>query len=318
MVSLERLSRYLTPLIPAKPQALRFAGVAALLIMLFWFIDVGEAIAQLKQTDWRWLIPAFIVIQLQIVLSAIRWKVTLGRLGQSITAKRAIGEYFLATVVNLSLPGGVGGDAARAYRNRQPEALSVSVHGVLIERLAGQVALLLVSISGWLLWPLLMQGSLPAFALRTFVGTLLLVLLISVSLWVVVRYAPDKITRSVVDFGPALHAAWISDRQWIVQGVLSLGIVCTYLLVFLFSSYAVQAPLTVFATITIVPLVLLSMLIPLSIGGWGIREAAAAVLWPFVGLSSEAGIATSVVYALVSLFACLPGTLLIVSGKRLD
>ena len=115
------------------------------------------------------------------------------------------------------------------------------------------------------------------------------------------------------DFGPAMRVAWWSDGQWIVQGVLSLAVVATYILVFLFSSFAVQAPLPVAALLTIVPLVLLSMMIPLSIGGWGIREAAAAVLWPFAALSAESGIATSVVYALVSMLGCLPGLVLLFS-----
>lgn len=316
MISLSRLSGYFKPLSLMSPRALRVAGVIALLILLVWFVDIGEAITQFRQTDWRWLIPGFIVIQVQVVLSAMRWKLTLNRLGQAITGKRAIAEYYLATVVNLSLPGGITGDAARVYRNRRPEALSVSVHGVMIERLAGQVALLLVSIAGWLTWPLLMRGSLPVFGLRILLSTLLIILIIALTLWLVIRFAPDKITKSVIEFGPALHAAWFSDRQWIMQGVLSICIVLTYLLAFLFSSYAVQAPLTISATITIVPLVLMSMLIPLSIGGWGIREAAAAVLWPLVGLSSEAGIATSVVYALISLFACLPGLLLVLAGRH--
>lgn len=281
-----------------------------------WFIDVGKAVALLKQTDWRWLIPAFVVVQVQVVLSALRWQITANRLGQSLTIGRAIAEYYLATVANLSLPGGVTGDAARVYRNRQPLALSVSVHSVLIERLAGQIALLVVSIVGWLLWPVLMQGGVPEFGLRILGTAVASLVLIALFIGLIIRFAPDWITRSVVDFGPALYTTWCSDRQWIVQSVLSLAIVMTYLLVFLFSSYAVQVPLSFSAMITIVPLVLLSMVIPLSIGGWGIREAAAAIVWPLAGLSSEAGIATSVVYALISLFACLPGLLLLTVKPR--
>ena len=224
--------------------------------------------------------------------------------------RRAIFEYYLATVANLSLPGGVAGDAARIYRNRRPDALSVSIRGVVLERVAGQLALLLIVIIGWLLWPMLMPGSIPEFSVRILTISGLLLVLISAACVLIIRFAPDRITRPVREFGPALYAVWWSDRQWIVQSVLSVVIVFTYLLVFLLCSYAVQAPLPRSAVVTIVPLVLLSMLVPVSIGGWGIREAAAALLWPVAGLSAEAGIATSVVYALVSLLGCLPGLLL--------
>jgi len=284
-------------------------------LLVAWFVDISAAISQLKQTDWRWLVPACLLVQVQVVLSALRWKITANRLGQSLNTGRAISEYYLATVANLSLPGGITGDAARVYRNRQPQELSVSVHSVMIERLTGQIALLLVSIVGWLLWPVLMHGGVPEFGLRVLVITFALMLLIILSIVLIIRFAPDWITRTVVDFGPALHIVLLADRQWIVQSVLSLSVVISYMLVFLFSSYAVQVPLTLPAVLTIVPLVLLSMAIPLSIGGWGIREAAAAVLWPLAGMSSEAGIATSIVYALVSLFACLPGLLLLLRNN---
>ncbi|MFK7993815.1 MAG: lysylphosphatidylglycerol synthase transmembrane domain-containing protein [Granulosicoccus sp.] len=309
MASRNPLFRFFDALSPTVVRILRIFAAAGLLFLVAWFVDITEAVNQLKQTDWRWLVPACILVQFQVVLSAVRWKITANRLGQPLTARRAISEYYLATFANLSLPGGITGDAARVYRNRQPRALDISVHSVMIERLAGQIALLVVSIVGWMAWPVIMQGGVPEFGGRVLGVALVLILLVVLSIILIIRFAPDWMTRFVVNFGPALYCAWLADRQWIVQSVLSLAIVLTYVLVFLLSSYAVQVPLPLTAMVTIVPLVLLSMVIPLSIGGWGIREASAAVLWPLAGLSSEAGIATSVVYALVSLIACLPGLL---------
>lgn len=292
---------------------LRFFAAIVLLLLVAWFIDLGEAVAQLQRTDWRWLLPAFAIVQLQIILSAVRWKITAGRLGQYLTFGRAVSEYYLATFANLSLPGGVTGDAARVYRNRQTPVLSIAVHAVMLERLAGQVALLIVGLIGWVLWPFLMQGEVPALGTTVVVTTVALAGVVVLLVAGFVRWAPERITRAVKQLGPAMYVAWWSDRQWLAQGVLSLAVVATYMLVFLFSSYAVQAPLPVAALLTIVPLVLLSMMIPLSIGGWGIREAAAAVLWPFAALTAEAGIATSIVYALVSMLGCLPGLVLLFS-----
>lgn len=292
-----------------------FAAVV-LLLLLAWFIDLGEAIAQLRQTQWRWLLPAFAIVQLQIVLSAIRWKITAARLGQQLTFGRAVSEYYLATFANLSLPGGISGDAARVYRNRQAPVVSIAVHGVLLERLSGQLALLVTGLMGWILWPVLMHGEVPALGSTVLLSAAALLGIVALLVAAIFRWAPARISKAVKQLGPAMRAAWWSDRQWIVQGTLSLSVTATYMLVFLFSSYAVQAPLPVAALLTLVPLVLLSMMIPLSIGGWGIREAAAAVLWPFAALTAESGIATSIVYALVSMLGCLPG-LILMFGLRL-
>ena len=291
---------------------MRMLKALAALVVLFliaWFVDLGDAFDQLKKTQWIWLLPALALVQIQIVLSAMRWRLTANRLGQQLSTPRAVSEYYLATFANLSLPGGITGDAARVYRNRQQGALSLSVHSVMIERLAGQLAFLVVCILGWLLWPVLMHADLPLMSTYILVIPLLVLAVAGGVFYLLVRWAPDWVTRKVLDFGPSLYAAWWSDRQWVVQGGLSLAIVMTYIGVFCLSAVAVQSPLPLAAAVTIVPLVLLSMLVPLSIGGWGIREASAAVLWPVVGLSSEAGIATSVVYALISLAGCLPGLL---------
>lgn len=286
---------------------LRFSGAVGLLLLIAINVDIDHIVAQLSQTQSGWIVVAVMLVQLQIMLSALRWRITASRLGHVMSLKHAIVEYYLATFANLTLPGGVAGDAARVYRNRHTSGLGTAAHGVVLERLAGQAALFVVTIVGWLLWPILMHASVSASGLWVLTIALLVFVLGVVLVFLIVKYAPDRITRFLTDFGPSVRRVWCADRQWIVQSFLSLSIVVTYLLVFLVSSYAIQQPLSAAAVIAIVPVVLLSMLIPLSIGGWGIREAAAATLWPLAGLSSESGVATSVVYALVSLIGCLPG-----------
>jgi hypothetical protein len=49
------------------------------------------------------------------------------------------------------------------------------------------------------------------------------------------------------------------------------------------------------------------MLMPLSVGGWGWREAAAAALFPLAEASAGAGVAAGLAYGAVLLVASLPG-----------
>ena len=60
----------------------------------------------------------------------------------------------------------------------------------------------------------------------------------------------------------------------------------------------------------LVPLVapvLMAMLIPITVAGWGVREGAAAALWGLVGLTPEDGVAISVAYGLLVLVSSAPG-----------
>ncbi|HRM70851.1 MAG TPA: lysylphosphatidylglycerol synthase domain-containing protein, partial [Thauera phenylacetica] len=59
----------------------------------------------------------------------------------------------------------------------------------------------------------------------------------------------------------------------------------------------------------LVPWVLLAMAIPLSVAGWGVREAAAALVWQAAGLEAAEGVAASVSYGVVVLLSTLPGAL---------
>lgn len=290
---------------------LRLSLTALLLLILAWFIDVPETLRQLRHTQWRWMLIALIVVQIQIVLSSLRWRMTAIRLGQALSQRRAIAEYYLATVTNLSLPGGITGDAVRVFRNQQSTTLGNSLQAVMLERLAGQLAFLLIAAVGWIIWQVLFPGTIatPSWQMLAVGFSILSAFFLGSRL--IIRFAPKRLVLAIRAFRAAINTAWVQDRQWIAQGLISLVIAATYLIVFWCCSHAIQSPLSVIQSVTIVPLVLLSMLIPLSVGGWGIRESAAAVLWPVVSLTAEAGIATSVLYAIVSLLGCLPGLLLL-------
>jgi hypothetical protein len=54
-------------------------------------------------------------------------------------------------------------------------------------------------------------------------------------------------------------------------------------------------------------LVLLAMGHPINIAGWGPREGAAAWVFGAAGLTAAQGVATSVVYGVMTLVAVLPG-----------
>ena len=58
-------------------------------------------------------------------------------------------------------------------------------------------------------------------------------------------------------------------------------------------------------------MILFAMVLPLSISGWGLREGAAAALFPLAGLSASAGLAASVAFGLTFLAITLPGLILV-------
>lgn len=284
---------------------------------MLWLIDWPQAASYLASANALWLVLAVLVVQVQVFLSAWRWQVTAVRLGQQLSVPRAVGEYYLATAANLSLPGGVTGDAVRIARNRSEAGWGLAAHGVMLERFSGQLALFFVALLGWLFWPLAVQSDAPVGAGRVLLAFLLLMVVICSALALLARFATGAVSRFIRGFKPAFYAVWMTDGQWRIQGSLSLLVVSTYLAVFAISAQAIGQPIPLLALLSLVPLVLLSMVLPVSVGGWGVREAVAGALWPLAGLSTEAGIATSIIYGLVSMLGVIPGVLVLMIKRRL-
>jgi Uncharacterised protein family (UPF0104). len=88
---------------------------------------------------------------------------------------------------------------------------------------------------------------------------------------------------------------------------LSLTTATMNVLAFVASAWAIRAEIDLLASFFVIPIVLLSMLVPLAIGGWGVREALAAALFPFAAASATQGLAASVAFGLVFILASAPG-----------
>ena len=94
---------------------------------------------------------------------------------------------------------------------------------------------------------------------------------------------------------------------WWRQLVYSLATTKLNITAFLISAWSLGADVSVAEALVLVPLVLLTMLIPVTVSGWGVREGAAAALFPLVGALPSEGLATSVAFGLVFLASSLPG-----------
>ena len=64
-----------------------------------------------------------------------------------------------------------------------------------------------------------------------------------------------------------------------------------------------------FYCFALMPPIMLITTIPLTIGGWGVRENAMIIGFGLIGISSDAALALSVLLGLVGLFTTLPGGL---------
>ncbi|MEX0451354.1 lysylphosphatidylglycerol synthase transmembrane domain-containing protein [Spiribacter sp. 218] len=266
----------------------------------------GEAVlARLLAAQPTWLALALAITVAQTLLSAWRWRYTARRLDLPLGGADAVGEYYLGNLVNQLLPGGVLGDANRAWRHgRTASGLSPAFQAVVIERVSGQLAMLGAVMIALIHWP----AEPPDWRHYAGAGTGLL-LVLATGGWLGRVHRPDDQPACLARWRHAVGQALLQRRVLGVQLATSALVVASYVAVYACCLLAIgiEAPASVW--LPLIPLILLAMLIPLTVGGWGLREGAAAAIWPLAGLSAEQGISGAVVYGLVCLIGSTPGLL---------
>ncbi len=292
---------------------------ATTLLVLLWRVAGGEDARQsLLSAHVGWLAAAVALLTGQTVLSAIRWKVTAARLGIHLGIGHAMREYYLAQAINVSVPGGVVGDAGRAVRSRRAAGLLAAGQAVLFERLAGQAGLFVVTAiafvatlawPGGVDWPAWLAAPVALFVVA---GLCLPVLLGAAS------RTQGRLGQRLDGVRQAMMISLFAKPVLVPQIALSLATTACNLAAFACCAIAVGQGLGPVAIAAFGPLILLTMLVPVTISGWGLREGAAAVLFPLAGGTAGGGLAASIAFGLMLIVASLPGALAVLGRRRAD
>jgi len=282
-------------------------GRLAVSVGLLWAVsrrvDVGGVLARLAELAPGWVALGLAVSVAQVGVLAWRWRYTARRLGMELPLRAAMGEYYLGILLNQLLPGGVAGDVGRAWRHARAEAQAgPAIRAVILERASAQLVMTVtaaVSVAA-LPWA---PGSVRAGAAAAAVA-----LSAAAVAWLARAPDPDSaLGRFQVDARRALLARDAVAPQ-LVSALLVVG---SSVVVFLVAARAIGTHAPLATLLPLVAPVLMTMLVPVTIAGWGIREVAATVLWGLAGLTPEEGAAVSVAYGLLVLVSSAPGLLVL-------
>lgn len=288
---------------------LRAAVSIGLLAGLAWWLDLGPVVSRLAQMRFGWVLLAVAISVVQVAVLAWRWRFTAGCLGVDLSYTAAWREYYLSIFLNQVMPGGVVGDVSRAWRQarvqtRQREPAGPAVRAVIFERLSAQAVMTAVALVSLLALPVIVnRGSrLVLFG----AGAVAVVIVIAMVVWMRRQSSAQSLVGQVL---ADLDAAHLSGPVFAAQLVSAAIVVGTYLATYLTAARAVGMDTPLPVLLPLVAPVLMSMLIPVTVAGWGLREGAAAVLWGAVGLTAADGVLVSVAYGLLVLIGSLPGAL---------
>ncbi len=261
---------------------LRVAATVLLMALLWrWLPRDAFSDAQLTSasTATAWLVAAALLLALALAMSALRWWEAANTLGLWVSKRRVLWATLAGQFVSNFLPSTIGGDVLRV--NRLGRAVG-DRHGafasVIIERLTGWTVLPTLMAIGLVLMPSQL-GRVEGVALAVIGAGVAAVL--GVILFLAEHpKGLGRITRGTVvrDALGAVHDGLVAYRKNFAAALalFSLGLVFALLQVAAVACVgaAFGVRLSPFVWLAVVPAVLAAQVLPVTIGGLGVREAA--------------------------------------------
>lgn len=302
----------------------RLGVSAALLYFVLRSIDLTAFRERVTSMNPAWLALALIVYAAQQMIGVWRWDRLLRAQHIEVERKKLTESIWVSMFFNNFLPSNIGGDVVRITDTaREAGSKTLATTVVLVDRALGLTALLLVAAVGafvlWLsgiyvpgsrwLWLAsigLVVAAIFVIAMPDFVGHLLAPLRALKRPWVTER--AQRLEEAVMRFGKARRGVAGAFGGAIV---VQLAIVAFYLL----TAKGLSVPLPLLLGAVLIPVSLAVQMAPISINGFGVREAVFAFFFRRFGLPPDAAVALSLVSTGMVMGLSLVGGLLFVKRR---
>jgi uncharacterized protein (TIRG00374 family) len=295
---------------------LKLSISAGLLAMLFRQTDVSAVTARLRQVEPGWIALALVAQTALLLVSGWRWRRLLVTQDVHASTWQLTISCLVANFFNNFLPSNIGGDFVRiADTARLTGSRTVATAVVLLDRVLGLIALFAVAACG----SLMLRHALPG------TGYLWILLVLGAVAATVVVSNPALVPRLLQPL-TRVRKDWVTERLGRIEDMLArvgsdrgrlaqafIGALTVQVLVVVFYlcvAWGLHIDLPLRDALVIVPVSLVIQLAPVSINGFGVREAVFSYLFKRLGHPVDAGLALSIAGAALLIVASLPGGLI--------
>src|ERR1700690_1085348 len=293
---------------------------AALLYLALRKANFSDLASRIDIASLGWIGLAIVATFLQIFVGVQRWRAIGAECGAPLTTRQAMRFNLIGTFFNQTLPSSIGGDAVRLWLvARGGAGWRAATYSIFVDRAIGLIALAIIIVAS-LPWSyslirdpdgrsalllvdfaalasgagFLVLGVLPFPWLKRWWGTHHL-------------YACSVIANRVI-FSRA-HGPAIAVLSLLVH---VLAVVIAWCVV-----QSIAAPVAFGQIFQLVPPVMLITMLPISIAGWGVREATLGLAFGYAGLMTNEGINISLLYGAVSfIVGAFGGLVWILSAEK--
>ncbi len=271
------------------------AGVLAALLLLLPWNEIRSAVTRMPLLTWSAVSGGFLVGH---SLGVVKWRMLLNAGRSNLALLEAVRCYAAGLFANLCLPSIVGGDVLRATLAARATGRSeAAVLGGIADRMIDLLALGRLLIAGGLIAGL----ALPAPGARALSAILILAatsagVLIAVAVRRPLRSWPQRIRRPIGRSLVALRRLGRARGTAITAFSVSLLMQGGFVLLnaWIGRSIGISVPLSIWFLVW--PLAKLAGLLPVSLGGLGVRDATLGGLLVLAGVPLATGVVASLIW----------------------
>ncbi len=285
-----------------------------LLYVLLARTDLSRLWTHMRSASPAWLVFALVLYLLMILLSGWRWRLLLSAQHIAVPFRRLVNSYLVATFFNNFLPSNIGGDVIRITDTAaQAGSKTLATTIVLMDRGLGLLGLLAIAALGSSVASTI-GGKPPVLA-----SMLWLALVGGLAVAAAAVLLPGGVARLLSPLR-LIHQEWVGERIGRLTGALTrfrnapgalvtclLGAVLVQAVLVAFYVAIVRSmdiPVSAWHLAVIVPISFVVQMAPVSLNGFGVREATFTYYFSRIGLPIESALVVSFMGAgLIILFS---------------
>src|ERR1700686_3659938 len=283
----------------------------ALLYLALRKVNLTELASRINNlASLGWIVVAIAVTFLQIFVGVLRWREISAECGAPLGLRQAMRFNLIGTFFNQTLPSSIGGDAVRLWVGaRSGGGWRAATCSLFVDRAIGLIALAIIIVAS-LPWSYNLISDPNGRSALLFVD--FAALAGGVGFLVLGRLPWPWLKRW---WGTHhLHACSVIANRVIFSrkhgpgiGVLSLLVHILAVVIAWCVVQSIGAPVVFGQLFQLVPPVMLIPMLPISIAGWGVREATMGLAFGYAGLMANEGVNMSLLFGAVSFLVRIPG-----------
>lgn len=302
-----------------------FLRISISVLLLWWLfrqVDRHSLLEIVRNANKPLLGLAFCFFFIVYTVTLFRWKMLLDAIDMGLTLKRVLISFSGGIFFNLFLPSSIGGDMMRgidlaAYTKRAREVVAT----IFLDRLSGYIGLVIMAMFSLAIgWGLIQDtGVLLCVAIIAGILIAALLVLFNNSTYRIVNgllRSPNagKIRASITNLHQEIHLFREKRSLMFKNILLSLIVQVGGIASFYSIALAIGIKINMIYFFIFLPVIGAISMLPISIGGLGLRDATTIYLFAKAGVAKDLAFAMSLLnFSFILLFGLIGGLIYVLT-----